>query len=196
MCQRIAAENTVQRIEEAGAKSQQRAGERHRYIAGKDAAHQRTTQNGQGQRQQFFLRHGLFPQQGGQHHHDGGSGVQQNGGHCQRAQLLAGKVTHREQQNADHTGAEKVFQMFPSDTEHAAVTRGENARQQRHAAEVPHHHDRSGREASRHQAAVPQTDDAPQSRRQQNTGIGVPRCCFFAGFVHAGVNPPIPRRYP
>ena len=193
--QGAAAENAVQGVEEPGPQAQQDAPRRHRQVPGEDAADQRAAQQGQPQGQELLFCHRLAPKNRRQHHHKGRRGVQQNGRRRQGADPLAGEVTHREQQHADHASAEEVFQVLPADAEHAPVPHGEHRGQQKHSAEVPHHHDVCGSEAPGHQVSVPQADDPPQHRRPQNGGIGAARpgglFILHHGSSHTSLLPPL-----
>ena len=172
MGQAIVGEDGIGGVAEARAHAQQQSHGGHRDVAAHDAADQRASREGQGQRQQLPLRQGRLPQQGAHQHHEGRGQVQQDARHRQGAAHLAVEVGDGQAQHADQARRQEDGQMLQLDAEHLPVEQGEHHRQQHEADEVADEHAVPDGYTRFAQHAVKKADKAPAGRAQDDVEIG------------------------
>ena len=172
-------EDGVERVKEARAQSEQHAHRRHARVPAPYARHKRAAKQRQRERQNL-LPCDPFAEHRRAHQHDHRRrGVEQNGAHRQRAQLLTLEVAQRKKDHAHHTRAEKDGQVLRFHMEYAPLAQRENERQQHKSAEIADDDDVRRAHARAHQKAVKQPDAAPTGRRTEDIQIGK---VFFHGF--------------
>ena len=172
MLQRKPAENGVGAVKQPAANAQKQALRGQGQGTVEDAGHKAAAQEGQHQRGQFPLGDPVLPEKGGQDHHEGRGGVEQDRGHRQGGHLLAAEVAEGKKENADEAGAEENGQMAEANAKNTAVIDQKNQAENEAGPQIPQHDHGLRGDPQGGQMPVKQPQAPPQGAGNENTDHG------------------------